>query len=450
MARWWRAAAGALALAGCVDGSLAEAVDPCADGGCGGGGGGGGGGGAPGDGCATEADCGVHRVRPDVFQDSASVATGERVVCAPEPGRCDAPPCPPRLACVPSRPRARPGGMRCRADEDCTAGRCVFPVDGAPGTCFRACASDGECPLLAGRPEVGLSCREIAIDGATFGTCLPPDDAPERTLCRDACDCADDPACDPAALAAGAPLACRFFGHPDGEAALDAVPLCVPPGGDRSDGARCDDDPLACRGGACVQGCLATRQGDAGVHFCELAGTRRCTSPCAPGAACADRLACAEGSSQETVGLWQDRVENDLGSPRVGRDVRLCRLPDQGCFDELDCVPRAERADGAGSWSTARLRCTVDAAARATLCLDPAGRGAPPGAPCAGHDDCDSALCVEARAGGRVCSVPCDPDPGFDRCRELPAVLGPEGALFATTACEEVAYGAAFRVRACR
>ena len=54
-----------------------------------------------------------------------------------------------------------------------------------------------------------------------------------------------------------------------------------------------------------------------------------------------------------------------------------------------------------------------------TLCtpLDP--RLAPPGACCAAHDDCETRLCVPARAGsacdgGSVCSSPCGPDVGLD------------------------------------
>lgn len=315
---------------------------------------------------------------------------------------------------------ALPGLFRCSADPECASGRCLA-LTPESSLCLRSCTTDGDCPVTAGvgGPVVGFACREITLGAWTARACLPLEGhAPTETLCRSDEDCA------PPGLTPPPGIGCRFMGTT--ASGLDALPLC----GARLEpalplGAVCTTTAglpgalqrasASCAGGGCGVLCASNSDEDR-TFLCNPLRYAGCLAPCLRDTDCPDRFACATGADSERVGRWVDIPEEQTSQP--GRSIRVCTVPAYGCLDELDCCPE-RRADGSclGGWSELHERCALSSEVVGgvprlrTLCEVPAP-GATPGDCCAGHDDCDSRLCVPARAGSAcegVCSTPCAP-----------------------------------------
>ncbi len=404
--------AGCRTDADCEDGTFCDGRRICVRlGGDGGASGEGGGGGATS--CATSEDCrsGPFGSVQFFWWDGTP---GVDPVCTVPAIRCPTgPPCDAPQSCAEiSAEAARPGGMWCERDTDCGSSRCL-PWQGG-GVCLRTCTDDSDCPSLVDEGRaIGQHCAEDVVDNVRYRRCVPLGDDPAATICRTDGDCA--PGRD-----------CRF----DGEVYWGprALPLCLPSvEGGRLAGQLCRGaaegaaTPALCHSGICMEPCVTASATFEAESFCET-DTYRCSAPCVDDVDCPHGLVCQTGEWQNRVGGWDDLR---AGGERIGREIRYCILPAGGCRDEVNCCP-VPQPDGScfGGWSaepqrcSVRLRPPVDAPHLIQLCDSPDGRHTP-GACCAVHADCDSNLCVPARAGsacdgGGVCSTPCDPDDGPD------------------------------------
>ncbi len=431
-----------------------------ADGACrasdGGGGGGAGGAGVPA--CARSDDCltAPFPLIPEFHWDGQP---GVDRVCTLPPARCPAGDlCEVELICAEvSTDAERPGAFRCEHDEECWSGRCLPFGDGK--LCARLCSYDGDCPFTTGADgeRLGLSCQTERVEGITVQRCVPVPGAPPGTsLCRSAREC-------------GPGQECRFHGDPALVPLMPELPLCVEARGGRPTLSRCGDDASSCAGGSCSWPCDGGT-GDPG-NLCR-SPPYRCTAPCALDADCPARAICGVAEWQNRVGSFPPPpgLEANMFGEGPGRDVRHCLLARPGCFDEQDCCPDPQ-PDGSCrlGWERARGRCGVtlqgppDGLRLLTLCRPIDGRAAP-GDCCAAHADCDSDLCVPARAegacaGGSVCSVPCDPDPDPDGVpgsgdeRDRCALVASTGDYHAGSRCEPLLYeadGVSVSVQVCR
>ncbi len=381
----------------------------------------GGGGGAPA--CADHAAASA--CRDDDFDDPCGAQ-----VCAlatrscPDGERC----CVLGLSCEDAVGPAA-GGTLCSSDEECASGLCL-EISGVK-SCFRPCSEAG----ASGGCPTGQHCEAVGLfGGATTRSCVGGTAEardPEATICTRPRDCTEG-------------RDCRIV---NGASILDgvAIALCLPPApADWFDA--CAPDPAlgisagfhgelaseACpSGGLCFDAC---RGEDSYGCYCADAqlgeGTCRafrCTGVCSRDDDCPDRSTC-----QGLVGTLFDFQEPML-------TFSVCRLPrgeplDWSCWDELDCCAGGVRETGAPCCRTefhgeacvdppvavevTHCRFVPGEARYLTRCAPPAGL-LEPGARCDGHEACESGLCADDGAAGRVCVTACDVR--FDRCPDIVA-----------------------------
>lgn len=401
-------------LAACSDPAPPEA--PCTGPGCDGGGQGGAGGS---DGCpdlAETSPCGFEGLDDACGEEICTLAA----TSCPRGGRC----CTLPLECRPAAGQ-RPPGVACEEDDDCVSGSCV-EISGVR-SCLRVCrrlGSEDSCPP-------GQHCETIALaGGAVSSTCVGGPSLEERdalaTICVRPSQCPEG-------------RSCRIIGAQELDLGLTFA-LCLPPAPEEDWFESCAPAPGVAvsshgteqsgqcpMGGLCWDGCKSY---DSGACYCTQAeidsGTCRgfrCTGVCGGNADCPDRSTC-QGFATPTL-AFADPLQ----------EFAICRLPygqplDSMCWDELDCCknglrpsggPCCEETDGIcvnplDPPDATHCRFVPGGGRYLTVCALPEGK-ALAGQPCADDAGCESGLCVDDGAGGRVCSSPCDVR--FDRCADV-------------------------------
>lgn len=345
-------------------------------------------GGFPPPGCGTDADCPA-RSRCDVAEIGA-------------PGTCR-PSCTEDFECGDS--------ARCQLD----AGFCEpLPPCGVGGTCAAGsvCTCHGVCEPASGAAcHTDLQCAVAEYCDGCSGTCTPR--IPPCGRCADtsaACErrndacvsvgreglphclrgCAGQATCD----ALGAGYTCRDVGS--GEMA------CVPPGGECSAAAPCQNDS------ACPP-----------AHFCNAVGA--CQAGCTGDVACPEGTLCMGLRCLPACG-----PSSPCGEPAQCQPDGRCAVPG-GCLSSADCPDRETHCDVATHLCAPGCQVDNDCLSAADACVD--GRCQPRGCTgnyqCAFGEICDLPTGLCQPAGGHHCETPCDPADesacggGGNRCLSL-------------------------------
>ncbi len=267
------------------------------------------------------------------------------------------------LVCRPDQ-GASAGGEACENADECRSGLCVL------GTCYEACAEDGDCQTD------GATCRQIELTPV-------PEHAYDAPICLSVLPCDGDDACPDGEVCALVPVG-------DG---LEA--LCSPQVGDLPAGSLCSDD-AQCASGACfgndIQRCLGIcNEGDG----------------CQPG-----NTACVEVNFLIDDNDTPDNTDDDVTAP-----FNICDWSEgtqQACQSNAQC--------GGGEICTLG---TDDNDALGKFCRPAWGAGVAAAA-CTVDNDCQSGICLEADG---ICLGACAVDSdclGDNLCAAVPLSNEPD------------------------